>query len=400
MPLTAARHVCPVVVRHKEIRPLVVESMPIDRDVRTPRVEMRCLDAAHVAPRRDARRRDVGPRLRAVAREPHEPVVRAGPHDVRIARRRGERVHDAAWFSRRGVGRRRGIERRRNAGVRTRQISAHHVPRVAAVARAKDDLVRIVERFVRTEHERQRPLVAPRTRPPGGGRYRARLAREQILAYDFSAEDDVCIRRIRRKVAVLVTGHDRSPIARFDTAMVAARDDRRRTAILLRAIQAIWKRIVGRDVIELPGRLIEPRRPRARTVDAHARALVAREHHLRPVGRIDPQLVKVVSIRRSLDRLDVNAGIGRTIDAGVGDVDEVCILRIDRHVTEIPTAIPEPCIGVCEHPRDARIVATIKPTRLRVDDRVHAIRFARCDGEPDLAKALVWKPAAHDLFPR
>src|SRR5207253_6583103 len=50
-------------------------------------------------------------------------------------------------------------------------------------------------------------------------------------------------------------------------------------AVLLRSVHPIGKLIVGRDVIKLPRRLVEPRAPRLASVVRHDRPLVATQNH-------------------------------------------------------------------------------------------------------------------------
>ena len=53
----------------------------------------------------------------------------------------------------------------------------------------------------------------------------------------------------------------REPISKGNLSEVAAVRHGDRAAVLLRGVSVVRKRIVRDDVIELPGRLIEPRTP-------------------------------------------------------------------------------------------------------------------------------------------
>ena len=283
--------------------------------------------------------------------------------------------------------------------MRARELSAEPLPTAPAVARTPQILVAEIERAVGPEDERQRPLAAPQAGYAGRRRDGARLIAVQILAIDRAPEHDVGIVRCGRDIAALAAGGDRAPVALLDLGMIAAREDHRRAAILLRAVEAVRKRSVGRNVIELARRLVEPRAPRLGAVDAHARALIAGQHHVRRVRRIDPELVRVVAVGRSLDRGEVRAAVARAIERGIGYVHDVGILRIDFDVTEIPAALPQPAVAVDQAPGRTAVVAAVEPALLCVQDRVDAPRVARRDRQADLAQALARKSAAAHLLP-
>ena len=79
--------------------------------------------------------------------------------------------------------------------------------------------------------------------------------------------------------------------------VVAAARHRGRAQILLRAIDPVREAVVGRNMIELAGRLVVPAAPGLAAVERHQRALVDAEDA--PVGilRVDPQSVEVVAGR-------------------------------------------------------------------------------------------------------
>ena len=79
--------------------------------------------------------------------------------------------------------------------------------------------------------------------------------------------------RVGREVAALAADVDRTEILLRDRLILGRRRRRGRSGILLRAVDAVRKRIVGCDVIELPGRLVVPRTPRLRAVHATRRRL-------------------------------------------------------------------------------------------------------------------------------
>ena len=70
-------------------------------------------------------------------------------------------------------------------------------------------------------------------------------------------------------VTVLTADVDRAKVLLRDRPVLALRRRASRgTGILLRAVGRVRKRVVGGDVIELRGRLVVPRAPRFRAVDA------------------------------------------------------------------------------------------------------------------------------------
>ncbi len=210
----------------------------------------------------------------------------------------------------------------------------------------------------------------------------------QIFAVHFAAVDDVRTARIGRDAAAFAAGGDRPPIAFFDAAMIAARHDHRCSAVLLCAVQPVRKSVIGRDVIELTRRLVEPRTPRARAIERYAGTLVAAEHHRGRVRRVDPHLMKVVAVRGSLDRRELRATVGRPVHRRIGDVHDVGVLRIDGHMAKIPPALPQAHVTVGEAPRSTGVIAAVQSAVFRIDDRVDARWLRRCDREPDLADVL------------
>ena len=69
----------PEIARDVKIGPVIVESVAIDRDVRDARVEVRSLDARHVAPRREHRRRNVAPVRAGILANVDQTVVATRP---------------------------------------------------------------------------------------------------------------------------------------------------------------------------------------------------------------------------------------------------------------------------------------------------------------------------------
>ena len=104
-----------------------------------------------------------------VRRHLDQPVVGADPDQRRVQRRRRDRVDDAALAVAIGVARGDVVEIRGDAGIGARQVGADLRPRLRAVGRLEEELVRVVER-VRIglrEHQRLRPVRSRRLRADG-----------------------------------------------------------------------------------------------------------------------------------------------------------------------------------------------------------------------------------------
>src|SRR4029077_5747374 len=80
--------------------------------------------------------------------------------------------------------------------------------------------------------------------------------------------DDVWIWGIGRDVASFPAPHV-VPVASIDGALIAAADNGNGPAILLRAVNAIWRRGVGSHVVELCRRLVVLTSPRLAPVHRH-----------------------------------------------------------------------------------------------------------------------------------
>ena len=86
-------------------------------------------------------------------------------------------------------------------------------------------------------------------------------------------EHEIWIKRIGRDVTTFESARGK-PITISNHAEVAAREYCDRTAVLLGRVQSIGKLIVGRDVIHLAGRLIEPFGPGAAAIQGDHSSLI------------------------------------------------------------------------------------------------------------------------------
>ena len=152
--------------------------------------------------------------------------------------------------------------------VVARQVRTDGLPVHAAVGRFKQTLARVVKRvgIVRREHDGRGPLEAVFQvgRAVSVGEFgllgdRLHLADVPVVARDVAlivgGINDVRVARIGRNVACLAAAHV-VPIAAVNRAVVAAAGDRDGAAVLLRPVDAVGRRRVGDDVVELRGRLV------------------------------------------------------------------------------------------------------------------------------------------------
>ena len=143
---------------------------------------------------------------------------------------------------------------------------------------------------------------------------------------------------------------------------------------MLRAVDAIEKIVVRRDVIELRGGLIVLRGPVLASVDGNRGATVVAVDEAIGIFEIDPQGV-MVAVRR-VDALKSFAGVNGAIQAGVGDVHLVRVFRVCPNMREIPRTLAEAMIVVDERPLRAAVVAAIKAAFFGFDKRVDHVRIA------------------------
>ena len=80
--------------------------------------------------------------------------------------------------------------------------------------------------------------------------------------------DDIWIRGIGRNVASFPATHV-VPVPSIDVALIAAADYSHGPAVLLRTINAIWRRGVGSHVVELCRRLVVLTSPRLAAIKRH-----------------------------------------------------------------------------------------------------------------------------------
>ena len=353
----------------------VVDAVPVDRDVSGLRVEVRRLDDRHLRPRRQIGGCDVLPGLAVVPRQPDLAVVGAAPDpSVRHRRWRDGVDHPASRPFDVGILRGHRVEGRGHRGALPRQVGARLLPVRAPVRAPEEHLPPEVESLpvARRDRERQRPLAPVLARIGQRGIEIGVLQRAPVEPPHRPAPHDVRILRIREDVAALAARRHFVPVPLRDRAVVGAHGNRRRAAILLRAVDPVREPVVRGDVVELRGWLVVPGAPALPAIHRDDRALVGGDDHPPRVVGIDPEPVIVVASRRPLERKERLPPVGRAIQRDAAREDDVGVLRIDRHAAEVPAPIPDAFVGRCPLPAEAGIVGDVEPAFLRVHDRVHA----------------------------
>ena len=128
------------IVRAVDVSVQIVEPQTVDRRVRRIRIEMRAVQLRHLAPRRQFRRRHLRPVFSRVARQPDQTIVGACPDQIRVNRRRCQRINHSAMFAFRRIARDQPAQIRRNPRIVPRQIRADDLPAVRAIGRLEQHI--------------------------------------------------------------------------------------------------------------------------------------------------------------------------------------------------------------------------------------------------------------------
>ncbi len=208
--------------------------------------------------------------------------------------------------------------------------------------------------------------------------------------------NDVRIARVRDDVAAFAAT-DGIPVAAIDEAVVASRADTDGGIVLLGAVDAIEKIIVGGDVIKLRGWLIALRGPIFPAVDGdRSAAVISVDDAVRIVG-VHPQTV-MIAVRR-VQTIPGLAAIHGAEESGIRDVDGVYIFRIGPDMGEIPGALAEAVVVGNERPVLATVVRAIESAFFRFDERVDDIRIGAGNGHADAPKRAFGDSVAFDALP-
>ena len=204
------------------------------------------------------RRRRRAPDQAVVGADPDQPVPAAAMSRYRRSRRAAD-----PWspYPSRSV----ASSVRRNRRLGPRQIGADRRPGLAAVARAEQPLVAEIKRVIALpEGQRQRPVRRDiRRGRRASGRRSSLWPGLEVEPFDRAAIDDVWIVGVGRDLAAFAAGGDLMEMRHGDAVdlAVAAARHRGRARILLRAVDPIGEAVVGRDMVELAGRLVVPAAP-------------------------------------------------------------------------------------------------------------------------------------------
>ncbi len=265
-------------------------------------------------------------------------------------------------------------------------------PGLAAVARLPERVGREEER-PRVDRREQDGLGADRSpvgRAGNAGADRLDLAGATVPARDApAAVDDVGVERVGRGVAVFVDA-DGPPLAEGDPAVVAPARDAGRAALLLAAVEAIGEGVVGRDMVELGGRLVVPRAPGLAAVDGDHRALVAGVEDDGGVSRVDPEVLVIVAARGALESPEGLPAVCRFPGDGRSDEDRVGIGRVDGQARQVAAADAGggACVGKAR-PGGPGVVGTVEGRAAGEGDRgVDAAGIGRGKAKVDLNDRL------------
>ena len=123
------------IVRAEDVRLHIGEPMPVHRRIRRSCVKVSRFDLRYLAPRCHRRWSHVAPRLAVIARHVDQPIIRAHPHQLRIQRRRSNRVDDAKPIRHLLIDilRSHHIQATRHLRMKSRQIRADRRPGLAAI---------------------------------------------------------------------------------------------------------------------------------------------------------------------------------------------------------------------------------------------------------------------------
>ena len=258
----------------------------------------------------------------------------------------------------------------------------------------------------------QHPVVPrrPRDRQVGCGAHLGRRvdrrAHVDVLLTRVADLDDPQAAREHR-IRVLRVGEDRAPLPPVDRvpvvdghgAVVAATSCADGAGVLLRAVDPVRRAVVSGDVVQLLGGLVEPRAPRAAAIERDDRTLVEPHEHALAVGRVDPQLLRIVAAGRALEAGERAPAVRGLVRRGGDRVHHVGVLRVDIHAAFVAFATVADARVVGRHRAPGR-AAVIGAEESVVPDEKDALCVgAHRNGEPR-ASLEAWQPGALDFLPR
>ncbi len=232
--------------------------------------------------------------------------------------------------------------------MQPRQVGTDFFPGPAAIPRAHDELIGVIERFIGQGKDLwQRPSLAIWIVGIEGRQLSAQRHGDiqlLIAAPRAAAVQNIAVLWIGNHGIALARQTGGFPIAKRKYAFARPGADAHAAAILLCSVQPIGKTVVGGDVINLRRGLVVPGAPALAAIHANDSSLIAAEHHAIAILRIHPELVIIVTAGRSFDRNERFAAVGGHICCGVDDVSPVGIFGIHADLFEIPAAAPQPVL--------------------------------------------------------
>ena len=192
------------------------------------------------------------------------------------------------------------------------------------------------------------------------------------------------------------------PFAETDLAVVAAAHRAGGAALLLRAVNPIRKAVVGRDVINLRGRLVVPGAPGCAAVHADYRALITRQRDDLRIFRADPDALVIIAARRPLEAGERFPAVGRAPRRRVRHVHNVWIVWRHGNPHRARPAPANPPVVVHALPGFPAVLRAIHArVLLRFDGGIDAARPAARHGDANSAQAVgARRQAFRQLAPR
>jgi hypothetical protein len=210
--------------------------------------------------------------------------------------------------------------------------------------------------------------------------------------------NDLIVTRVGRDPSTLPPGR-RLPIELSDRGAVAAVPDPDGRVVLLCAIDAPRKAVVGSHAIELGRRLVVVGGEVLAAVESDLCTPIIPDHEVPGLLRVDPQ-VMVVAVWR-LDRLEGLSAVLRLPEANVEDVDRILVTRVSVDPGVVPGALAELALVVDPSPGLPRVFAPKDSSIFGFHDRPEPVRILRTHRDAiDADDALGQPLVPGDLGPR
>ena len=296
--------------------------------------------------------------------------------------------------------------------MRPPKIRTNGQPVLPAVGRLKYKIRSRIKnvRIHRRKHQRLRPhrpnfLVAHRKR-----RHVLHLPCAPVIFRNLrppSPINNVRIKRIRRHISIFNRPH-RMPFAVRNLAIIPARGNAHRSALLLPAAHAIRKSLRRANVIHLRRRLVVPGTPSLAAIHRHQRPLIGHQQNNFRIIRIDPKILIIIPARRPANARPGLPTVRRTHRHNARAINHIRIFRVrprDRQISAANTH-SRSRIGGNLRPIFPRIIRAIKsqpfprsifPSLVRPHRRIDPLRIAGRHGNINLHQ--VFRQPIRQLLP-